>query len=97
MNIRSKKQKENLLENLAGVSVKTVRLDNEYGSWLREIKLLQRAKEASSCRAGGIKAAPGSRGTERRTTPEPRRVACSLLPVPRALPSGEESVPPCTA
>lgn len=68
-------------------------LDNEYGSWLREMKLLQRAKEASSCRAGGINAAPGSRGTGRRAATDMRGMACSLPPPRRALQSREKSMP----
>lgn len=77
--------------------MKTVGLDKEYWSWLREIKLLQRTKEVSSCRAGGIKTAPGSRGTGRHTTPEPREVTYSLLPMLLALPSAEKLVPRYTS
>lgn len=66
-----KARRESLGESRKGASVKTVGLGNEYWSWLQEMKPLQRAKEASSFRAGGRSAAPGSRSPGRRTAPEP--------------------------
>lgn len=66
MNIWSKKQ---------GGSVRTTGLENECWFRLREMKLFQRAKKAYPFRVGGVNAASGSQGTERRFAQDPGGVA----------------------